>query len=99
MHNTFVDVEDLESQVVVLHPCIDVAVMIQLERIGGLPRAVINAKINVRTLGKFAWLASIPSPHVVGRNDGSLSVEDRNHRFGIFRDDAFPHVLNQFAKT
>ena len=51
----------------------------------------------MRSLGVFAWFAGIPGPHVAGRNNRPLRVEDWNQRLRILRDDALPHVLDDLA--
>ena len=65
-HHAAMDVEHLEAKVVVFHPGRYRGVMIEMEGFGRLPRAVIDAKIDMAFRGMFAGLAGVPRPHVAG---------------------------------
>ena len=64
-HHSAIDVEHLEAQVVVFHPCRHRGVAIKLEGFGRLPRAIIDAEIDVALDSVLARLTGVPRSHVV----------------------------------
>ena len=68
LHDAFVNVEDFKSEVIVLSPCVNVAIMIQLERIGCPTCAIVNTKVNMRSLGVLARLLYLGKlvEHILG---------------------------------
>lgn len=70
LHDAAIDVKNLKSQVVVLHPGLDGPVVVEFVGLGRLPRAIEDAKVYVASLGPFARSARVPRPHVAGGADG-----------------------------
>lgn len=69
------DVDHLEAQVVVLGPGDHVVVVVQREGLGRLPRAVVDAEVDVGALGVLAGLGRVPSGHVPGAAQGALTIQ------------------------
>ena len=65
-HHSAIDVEHFEAEVIVFHPGRYGRVAIKLEGFRSLPRAVIDAKIDMAFHGVRAGFAGVPRPHVVG---------------------------------
>lgn len=87
LDHAVIDVQHFEAQVIVLHPGGYLLAIVQLERIGGFPRAVVDADVDVRPLGPLAWPAGVPGAHFAGGADGVVAVEDGRQPFGVFLAD------------
>ena len=74
MYDAFVNIEHFETEMIVLHPCVDVFIAVQFVGFRRLPGAVENAEVDMRPLCEFAGSSGIPGPHVARRNDRSLRL-------------------------
>ena len=85
LDDAFVDVEDLESQVVVLDPGSDIGIAVKLESFAGFPARIEHREIDVGMDGWLAGPAREPRPHVAGGAEGPLFVELGNDRQGVLK--------------
>ncbi len=65
-HHAAMDIEHLETEVIVLDPDIDHGVMVQLEGFGCLPGTVIDTKIDMAPGGILTRLARVSLHHIAG---------------------------------
>jgi hypothetical protein len=93
-HDALPDIENFKTEVVVLDPRINAIDAVELVGLAGFPSAVENTKIDMAFLRKLARPTRVPRPHVAGRSDGTLPIEDEAAPLYVLEADALKNMLD-----
>src|SRR6267142_1544268 len=97
LHYSLPDVENLKAEVIVLHPGVHFLRSFQFIRLGSLPGAVIDGKVNMALLSEFTGSACVPLAHVAGAARGILSVKDKAPGLYVLESDSLENVLDDLV--
>ena len=83
VHDTFVDVEDLEAPVVVLHSGGDMGIVVdERDSLACLPGAVVDVEVDVGLLRALAKHPRVPGTHVVDGPGAILQITEQPYLLG-----------------
>lgn len=96
-HYAPVDIEDLEAEMVILRPGINLRGVVEHEGVRSFPCAIENAEVDVAAGRGRTWLACEPSAHVARGADRPIPVKDGIESLRVLGADCFPNVLHHLG--